>query len=323
MRRILALLLAGILLYSLATPLTNATSYSDRITDIEYVVLDSEYASWWDTYTQSFTVSGVKPQLNTSDLNIPFTYTVQWDGAAVASAFVPAVLEDHKITDANNPSNYITYKKPTIVGLSAIFRGSEYEDYLADGTYISDTYAIRNGTLYMSYQIRQYTYTYSVTIFSTVTDRSEWIISAWAQAKAGISAELKLMDFVNAGLDLAEASAGVQASIVNSVTTTSGYQVTVSFSISVYEIEINYVAKADVFHTRHVESPGPYCPESVPVKNLQGANPSECNYNNVELETLKVTNTIIGYTDMMNQGAWTQLYPFDANYTTGMIVFRQ
>jgi len=323
MKRILALVIAGLLLYSLTISLTNVVTDSGKFVDIEYGTLASKYASWSDTYTQSFTVSGVKPQLSTSEFNVPFTYTVKWDGIAVASAFVPAVLEDYMITDPSNPSNYIIYKKPTIVGLSAIFRGSEYKDYLPDGTYISDTYAIGNGTLYISYQVGQYVYTYSVTIFSTVRDENVWITSAWAQAKAGLSTEFKLMNFISASLDLAEVGVGVQTSIVKVVSTTNGYQVTVSFSIPTYKIQVNYLAKADILHTYYVKSPQPYCPVSVPVKDLQGINPLGCVYSSVELKTLKAVGSFIGYTKMQSLVPWSQLYLFNGNYATGMIVFRQ
>jgi len=185
------------------------------------------------------------------------------------------------------------------------------------------TAGIKYAVLYISYRVAQYTYTYSVTIFSTVTDEKGWIISAWAQAKAGISAEFKLMNFISASLDLAEASVGVSASIVNVVSTTNGYQVTVSFSIPTYKIQVNYLAKADILHTYYVKSSSSYCPASLPVKNLQGVAPLGCVYSNVELKTLKAVDSFIGYTEMQSLAPWSQLYLFNGNYATGMIVFRQ
>jgi len=317
------LLLMALLILSLPIPITNASGWREEFIDTQKLVLARKYASWSDTYGSSFTVYNVKPYLTPSTFNAKFTYNVQWDELAVASAFIPAVAEVYKIYDTSNPNNYIIWKKPTLYGLSAIFRGSEYEYYWPDGTYILEKYMINNGSLYISIQIRRITYTYSKTIFSTVYNEQEWKTTAWVQARAGISAEFQLMDFVNAGLNLAEVSAGVQAQITSVRRTTYGYIVTVSFSIEVYEITVNYHAKASVTRYYHVDGPGENCPLSRPMstKDIQGLEPLGCSYDGVDVRTLNAIGTYKAYTKTISIEAKTLYDEFSGNGSTGMIVF--
>ncbi len=263
---------------------------------------------------ESFVKQGLKPYLydRSDQFDAVYDVTVKWDGNAVAAAYVPAILEVYKSTNPNY-SGVIISKRPTLVGLIAVFRGSSHSGTIGN-VHWTDDFKLLNGKIYLHVAVKETTYTYSVKIFSTTLDTREIMVSAWAKASVGISAGLKLFDFVDASLDLAKVEAGVEAKIVDIQETENGYEVTVQFSVPTYQIKVNYQAYVKVEEVYNAYGNGP-------LPNSRGTIGLTNSITEVYYYDLNSVGSYVAYSDYMDIGPYTGYHEFNGGGTTGTIVF--
>ncbi|MET1159461.1 MAG: hypothetical protein ABWW65_00735 [Thermoprotei archaeon] len=285
----------------------------------EKTILAQKFTTPSGNLDKSFTVSGLKPFLydQSNQFNAIYDVTVKWDGAAVAAAYVPAILEIYKSTNPNYDGEIIS-KRPTLVGLSAVFRGSYHSGSIGD-TEWTDEYKLHYGKLYLHIAIQEKPYEYTVTVFVKEYDEYEIKTSAWLKARAGISAQLKLLDFVDASLELASVEAGVKATITQVQRVETGYYATVKFSIPVYKIAINYQAYVNVTEIYAARSSG-----DNPIPTSRGViEPTDNTYMEIRRYTLNSAGTYVAYSDYIDMEPYTGYHEFDGGGTTGLIVFKQ
>ncbi|MEL9908200.1 MAG: hypothetical protein QXP97_00135 [Desulfurococcus sp.] len=290
-----------------------------RFKGVETGILVRNFTTPYGSLTANFTVNNVKPFLYDprSLFEVKYNVIVQWDTNAVAAAYVPAVLEVYEKT---NPSynGTIIIKRPTLVGLSAVFRGSNRSGTTLD-TEWEEKYQLYNGTLYLHIAIGSKTYEREIEVFMEENYDEKAILEAWMQARAGISADLKLLDFVKASFDLASIEAGVKASIVSKYQVSNGYRVRVKFTIPTYEIRISYYAGIDVERLYNA-----YSMNGSNVILSRGELPEErktTTESEMDRWTLGASGYYVGYSDYIDMIPYSGIYQFDANGSTGMIVY--
>jgi len=196
---------------------------------------------------ESFTLYGLKPYFYTGDVfDATFDVTVDWHGCAVAAAFMPAVFDVYQYTNSEY-SGKIIEKYPSLVGLIAVFRGSHHTGTTLGAEWTED-YMLMDGKIYLEVKVEypKY-YAYTITVYTETTVKKEIIEIAWAKARVGLSAELNVLNLVDVSYELAHVELGVEAQIIMSETTTSGYRYTVQFIVPVSsKITINYQACVNV-----------------------------------------------------------------------------
>jgi len=315
-KKALAAVLLMVLIIGIAMSyqLTYAKLSNATFTGTQKTILCHKYATITGQLDKNLNLgTAVKPYLydRSDQFDATFTVTPKWDGYALAAAYVPAVLEIYKSTNPQYSGDIIS-KRPTLVGLIAVFKGSHHEKTIGK-TIITDDYKLLNGKLYLHIAIRSVYYTYSVTVYTRNLVEQKVEESAWLVARAGISAKLKLFNFINAGFQLASVEAGVKAQITNVVETESGYKVTVQFGIPTYEILVSYMGQVKVEEIYNAVGPGPV-PTSIS-KGLMSTT-MEINY-----YTLNALGSYSAYSDYMDMCPYTGYHEFNAGGTENAVIF--
>ncbi|NPA98525.1 MAG: hypothetical protein GXO43_04010 [Crenarchaeota archaeon] len=242
-----------------------------------------------------------KPYLysKTNSFDVTFKIKPSWDGNALAAAYIPADLEIYKCTNPQYQGEIIS-KRLVNVGLIAVFRGSPYHyGSLPNGDTYSIKYVLHNVTLHLHLAIKKMTYTYVITIFMKKYNETEAKVEAWLKARAGISAQLKLLNFIKAGFNLASIEAGVKAEIIKKVKVESGCKVTVAFSIPTYKHRITYTAAVYVEEDYNAKGNG-----SLPTS--RSLSPSST-VSRVYYFNLEANGKYVGYSD------YKEMIPFTAD----------
>lgn len=275
----------------------------------------------------SFTLSNLVPYLHTGGtFDAHFSANVRWDGNAVAAAFVPAVLEDYKYTGSSSDGQIIA-KRPTIVGLIAVFRGSHHEGTTPNGYYIED-YELNEGKIYLHAAVQQTEYQYTVEIETETTNTWQVAMQAWVKARVGISLGLKLFDFADASLNLASVEAGVQYSVKYEGSSSTKYIYKVTFSVPTYKIIVNYQSLVSVTEELTTISngngPTPTSKQTTDETSVFSRSIAPTNsYTEISHYTLNAAGTYVAYSDYMDISPYTGYHEFNGDGTTGMIIFSQ
>ncbi len=301
---ILVLVLASVLV-------AYSASATEVFQDTEKTIMNSTIKAV-SSPIYTFQVSGVTPYYHTGIVfNATYNVEVNWDQRAVSSAFIPAILEIYKIYNNSNINDgYVISKRPSLLGYVAIFRGGHTESN-AGPFYCINDYKLSNGNLYFRVAYSEAYKTYSERVILSVEDEYQAKVEAWAALRAGISAELKLLDFVNAGINLVEAELGVSTSISYTRTESSQYIYTVNFTIPTYKVDVVYQAKAEIYHEYTcVQRPGVPTP-------LYGTEPIQ----GTETLLLNANDAFAYYTDILYISPTLAYEEFNAGNTTGILVF--
>ncbi len=305
-------------------PVTHVTAqaivYPDDVVfnGTEKTIISNKFATPTGVAGKSFTLHNLVPHYHTAGvLNTTFDGTVYWDGDAVAAALIPAILEDYTYSDPGFEGQIVA-KHPTMVGLIAVFRGSHHEGSIGSMYWTKD-YKLKKGELYLHVAVQQIIYQYTIEINTTQTNLVEVAEQAWVEARAGISADLKLLDFVEAGLDLASVEAGVSYTVKYESRTSTEYIYKVTFSIPTYKIIVNYEAIMNVTEilNTYQHGNGPTPTSMSHILNLSPASTYTYNYK------LKAVGTYEAYSDYMDIQPYTAYEDINGHNTTGLLVLDQ
>ncbi len=244
--------------------------------------------------------------------NIAFNIKPYWDRYALAAAYIPASLEIYRDTNPQYPREAIISKRPTNIGLIAVFRGSIHHGTLPRGGTYTLQYRLYNGTMHLHVATKSYRYTYVVKVFLKKYDKVKAEFEAWIKARVGLSAKLKLFNFVNAGLKLVDVEAGVRAKVTKTVAEEKGYEYIVEITIPTYKFKITYTASVHVVEEYNAKGNG-----DLPTSADSSTNVVSRAYS----LDLKANGMQICYTDYEELTTFTCDDQFNAGGTTGTVVF--
>jgi hypothetical protein len=319
-----ALFLVGSLLAGL---IARADEVNERFVGAETFVLTESFSSPGEAFT-SFTVRGIKPFLYPREDTFDAMYNVKvrWDGNAVAAAYVPIVLDTYIYT-APGCNGRIVVKRPSLIGLMAVFRGSEHRGSFGGLRYV-DVFKLEDGWLHIWVRNSTTIFNYTASIvLSDLVPVKEAVEKAWLSARENVTARLRFIDLTNSTFELAKRALNVRVTSISVKKASRGYIYTITFSIPVWKVTIEYLVAVNVTEVYKVSNSGglplPISRQG-PFAVLKPSSMTEVQryrlvaggiyviYSYIEYETLSPLDTPYLFDAL-----------FNANGTTGMIIFRR